>query len=112
MSAAEIKRQIEKDEKRKARLEAEHQAIEDRVVFLQSQVKSVAYPAQHEGDAGAKAELKAANADALRLQKSLEATDRLIGKVDAKLQALELDLKQAEADEMTVERDRRDLEHV
>lgn len=106
MSAAGIRRKVGEAQKRKARLEAERQAIVDRLAFLEGQSKALAHPAHHEGDTGAKAELKKVNADVLRLQKSLEATDRLIAKADTKLRGLEVDLRQAEAGEMTVKRDR------
>lgn len=105
MSSSGIQRKVDESQKRKARLEAERQAIVDRLAFLEGQSKALAHPAHHEGDAGAKAELKKVNADVLRLQKSLEATDRLIGKAEDKLQALEAELRQAEADELTGERD-------
>jgi len=106
MSAAGIQRKVNEAQKRKVRLEAERQAIEDRLAFLEGQSKALAFPAHHEGIAGAKAELKKANADALRLQGNLEATDRLIVKVDEKLQGLEGDLRQAEAKKLTADRDR------
>ncbi len=105
MSSETVKRQIAKEEKKSAELEAERTAIVDRIKYLRSHAKSLAFPAHHEGDAGAKAELKATNADIQRLQPALEAKGRLIGKTEDKLQALEVDLRQAEANELTAERD-------